>query len=199
MKKVFVVMVLLIACVFYLWGCASSGSSKIDSPNLQSEFANAPAWVTKGGSAEKGVSSAVGSAKIGPAGMNFATTEAMANGRSELAQQISVKVKGLVKNFTQTSGVGDDQTVDKVSAQVSKQVTNQMLNGSKQEDLWVSPSETLYVLVVIDPEALKTNVKNSVLASYKNDKALWQQFQAKKANEELDREIEKEFGEFSGQ
>ena len=37
-------------------------------------------------------------------------------------------------------------------------------------------------------------VKEQVQTSYKNEQALWQQFQAKKANEELDAEIEKEFG-----
>ncbi len=52
MKKVFVAMILTVVYACCLWGCASSGSSKIDSPNLQSEFANAPKWVTKGGSDE---------------------------------------------------------------------------------------------------------------------------------------------------
>ena len=36
---------------------------------------------------------------------------------------------------------------------------------------------------------------NSVQTSPKNDQTLWQEFQAKKAHEELDDEIEKEFGE----
>ncbi len=125
--------------------------------------------------------------------MNFARTEALSNGRSELARQISTRVKDMVKNFTQTTGVGDDETVDKVSAQVSKLVTNQMLSGTKQKDSWISPSSTYYALMVIDPLALKSSVKDSVMTSYKNDKALWQQFQAKKAYEELEKEIEKEF------
>jgi hypothetical protein len=193
MKKVIVMMVVFLFGAVLLSGCATS--SKVESPLLKNEFENAPEWVTTGGGSVEGVVSAIGSAKVGPAGMNFARTEALSNGRSELARQISTRVKDMVKNFTQTTGVGDDETVDKVSAQVSKQVTNQMLSGTKQKDSWISPSSTYYALMVIDPLALKSSVKDSVMTSYKNDKALWQQFQAKKAYEELEKEIEKEFSE----
>jgi hypothetical protein len=101
----------------------------------------------------------------------------------------------MVKNFTQATGVGDDQTVDKVSAQVSKQIANETLNGSRQKDIWMSPCNELYVLVVLDPATVQEYAKQAVQSSYKNDQALWQQFQAKKAYEELDQEIQKEFAQ----
>ena len=56
--------------------------------------------------------SAVGSAHIGKGGIQFARTEALANARSELARQVSVKVRGLVNTFAQQTGIGDDQTLD---------------------------------------------------------------------------------------
>ena len=118
----------------------------------------------------------------------------MAQGRSELARQISLKVKDLVNNFTQQIGPGTDYTVDKLSKQISKQVTNETLNGSKQKDLWISPSSDLYVLMVIDPDIIKRSVRNHVMSSYRNDDAKWQQFQANNGSEELDKEIEKTFG-----
>ncbi len=166
--------------------------SKIQNQKWANEFENAPRWVLN--PQTEGVLAAVGSAKIGKAGIQFARTEALANARDELARMISVKVKNMVKNFTQQVGVGDEQTVDKVSVQVSKQVAYQVLNGSRQKDMWISPSGTLYILVVLDPEIVKEAVKQATLSSFKNEKALWQQFQAKKAYEELDREIQKEFG-----
>ena len=159
---------------------------------MANEFANAPKWVLNP-SLEGGIS-AVGSAKIGKAGMQFARTEAMAHGRDELARITSVKVKNMVKNFTQSTGVADAETVDKVSSQVTKQVTNQAISGSKQKETWISPSNDIYVLVVVDASVAKDNVKQAVQTSMKNEQALWQQFQAKKANEELDKEIDKEFG-----
>jgi len=147
----------------------------------------------------EGGTAAVGSAKIGKAGINFARTEAMANGRNELARQVSVKVKNLVKNFTQTTGIGDSETVEKVSSEVSKHLSNETLIGSRQKEAWISPSSELYVLVVIDPAAIRHTIKDSVQTSLRNEQALWQMFQAKKAHEELEKEIEKEFGEFKNQ
>ncbi len=166
--------------------------AKVQSSKWSNEFANAPSWVLN--PEVEGGLAAVGSAKIGKAGIQFARTEALANARDELARQLSVKVKNMVKNFTQVTGIGNDQTVDKVAVQVSKQVTAQVLQGSKQKDMWISPSGTLYVLVVLDPQSVKNVVKEQTLTSLRNEKALWQQFQAKKAYEELEKEIQKEFG-----
>ena len=53
----------------------------------------------------------------------------------------------------------------------------------------------MYVLVAIDPNAATQATKNIVKTSMKNDKALWQQFQAKKAEAALDAEIDKEMGQ----
>ncbi len=196
MKKMLVFIVMIMSCVLVFSGCGGSKGAKVDNQQMASEFANAPAWVLDGGGSMEGGIAAVGSAAIGKAGMQFARTEALANARDELARQINVKVKNMVKNFTQTTGIGDSETVDKVASQTSKQVANQTVNGSRQKDSWISPSSTLYILVAIDPSIAQNAVKNAVQTSMRNEQALWQQFQAKKAYEELDSEIEKEFGEF---
>ncbi len=196
MKKMLVSVVMLVGCAVALAGCGGSKTAKIDNKEIANEFANAPSWVLDGGGTMEGGVAAVGSAAIGKAGMNFARTEALANGRDELARQVSLKVKNMVKNFTQTTGIGDSETVDKVSSQVSKQVANQTINGSRQKDSWISPSSNLYVLVAVDSSIAKQAIKNAVQTSLKNEQALWQQFQAKKAYDELDKEIDKEFGDF---
>lgn len=193
MKRAFYSLTVAVVLSFALQGCASK-PDKVAAPGLVDEFKKAPKWVLDL-SDEKGLN-AVGSAKLGKAGMQFARTEALANGRNELARIMNLKVKNLVKNFTQTTGIGDDQTVDTVSSQVSKQVADQVLTGSRQKDLWISPSGELYVLVVLDTATAAQAVKESIQTSYRNERALWQQFQAKKAYEELDDEIEKEFGDF---
>lgn len=195
MKKALYGLFLITVSAMLFAGC--SGQEKIADPGMAGEFANAPGWVLDP-SMEGGLS-AVGSAKIGKAGLQFTRTEALANGRDELARIMSVKVKNLVKNFTQTTGIGDDETVDKVASQVSKQVASQTLNGSKQKSIWVSPSKELFVLVVLDPASVAQAIKENVQTSFKNEKAMWQQFQSKKAHDDLDSEIEKEFGDFKGQ
>ena len=193
MKKKIALMTMLIFALAILGGCASTTDTMDD------EFEDAPSWVLDGGSSVDEGAAAVGSAKISKAGMNFTRTEAMAYARDELARQLGVKVKNMVKNFSQTTGIGDDETVDKVSSQVSTQVTKETISGSRQKDMWISPSKDLYVLVFVDSETLKTAVKNSVQTSMKNEAALWQQFQAKKAYDDLEKEIEKEFGSYKDQ
>jgi len=167
---------------------------KPDVAQPSTELSNAPPWVKSPGM--EGGLSAIGISKIGAAGVSFAMTNAIAAARDELARSMEVKVKNLVKNFTEVTGVLDNESVDKVATQTSRQAASQALIGSKHRDTWISPSGQLYVLVVIDSNTLKQSAKTASISSLKNDNAAWQKFQAKKAFEELDREIEKQFGNF---
>ena len=192
LKRVFILLLIVAAGSLFITGC-SKKVKKVDNEALEEEFKHAPAWVLNG--YEEGSISAVGSAVIGKSGMQFAKTEALAQGRSELARQTSIKVKTLVNNFVQQTGLGDDQLVDRFSKQMTKQITNETLSGSRQKDMWISPSSELYILVVMDPTAVKESVKKQLTTSYKNDEARWQEFKAKNGEAELDREIEKTFGQ----
>lgn len=187
--------ILVVALGLMLSGCmGGKGGQEVEQPKPDPCYVGAPAWVLTP-DVEGGIA-ASGSSKINKAlGTGFAKTEALAAARDELARQISVKVKNMFKNFTQVTGVGDEQTVDRLSSNVSKQVANQTLNGSKQKAAWVSPCGELHVLVVIDPNAATDAVKEKTLSSLRNEKALWQQFLAKKAQDDLDSEINKEFGD----
>lgn len=189
MKKLYILVVLVLSSVLFLSGCGEKKPAKLANPC----FEGAPAWVIDP-TMEGGITG-LGSAKIGPAGISFARQEATAAARDEMARNISVKVNNMFKSFTQTTGIGDVQTVDKVASNVSKQVSSQLIEGSKVKNSWISPAcNELFVLVVQDPNVTKAAVKNSVNTSLKNEQALWQLYQAKKATEEMDKEIEKEFG-----
>ena len=191
LKRSCILLIIFTAVMLPLTGCGKK-VKQVDNEALEEEFAHAPAWVLNGH--ETGSISAVGSAVIGKSGMQFARTEALAHGRDELARQVSTKVKALVNNFVEQTGLGDDQLVDRFSKQVTKQVTNETLSGSRQKDLWVSPSKELYVLVVMDPAAVKQTVKKQLTTTYQSDQARWQEFKARNGEAELDREIEKTFG-----
>ncbi|VFQ45289.1 LPP20 family lipoprotein [Desulfoluna butyratoxydans] len=186
MKRVWTAVLLVVCCAFVMTGCQSSP---------QVAPSDLPSWVLM---PPEGGISAVGSAKVGPAGMSFAKLEATSNARDEIARSINVKVKNMIKNFTETTGVGDDTTVDKVFTNVSKQVAKVDLTGSQIKNVHLDKAnEEIYVLVALQPEAVAgvaDAMKQAAVTSYKNDKALWQKFQAKKGHEELDKEIEKEFG-----
>ena len=189
MKKVLLLMVILSVTAV---GCGTKTSSVAENaPDLAACVAGAPEWVMAG-EAEGGIS-AVGDAKIGKAGLGFARTEALAKARDELARTLSIKVNNMVKNFTQTTGIGDEETVDKVAASVSKQVASQVISGSKQVGSWVSPCNDLYILVAVDAQMAQEAITAQSVSSFKNDKALWQQYIAEKGQEELDEAVKELF------
>lgn len=188
MKK-FLLIVLVITALLAVAGCSSKNTA-VSAAQYNKCYKDAPSWVLMGG-AEGGLS-AVGSAQIGNAGLSFARTEAMANGRDEIARILQLKVSNMVKNFTQTTGIGDAQTVDKVSANVSRQLANQTLTGSKAKQTWISSEcNELFILVVADAPAMEEDIKAQITSSYRNEQALWQQIQAKNALKEMDEQIEK--------
>jgi len=193
MKRTLIVLSMVcLALTLVTAGCGKK-VKKIDNERFEKEYEYAPDWVLAETSGD--TLSAVGSARIGKGGIQFARTEALANARSELARQVSVKVRGLVNTFAQQTGIGDDQTMDAFSKQVSKLVTDETLSGSRERDTWISPSEDIYVLAVLEAMAVKESVRRQVISGYQQDSAKWQEFKAKDGNAELDAEIEKAFGE----
>ena len=192
MKKNILAALILLTVAAGFCGCGST--SKQAGVENYGPLSGAPAWVLS--PTVDGALAAVGSAKIGGAGINFARTEALAVARDELARQMSVKVNNMVKNFTETTGIGDAETVDKVATQVSKQVASETLIGSKQTETWISPDKELYLLVTLDADTAQEAVKNAAATSFKSDQALWQKFQAQKAQDELAEAVEKEFGDY---
>jgi len=147
----------------------------------------APTWICQ--PSLEGAIVAVGSAPKTAAGFSMQQTIAMGNGRDELARQIQVQVKNKLENFTRTTGVGANETVDAVVTNVSKQVAKVTLNGSKKVNQWTSPKGTLYVLVAVPEKTVNSAAKQAVKTSFKNDQALWQQFQSKQALDSLEKEF----------
>ena len=173
-------------------GCANSNNPSVPkAPSCQIEGANAYDWVCNGGSNMEGGVFAVGSAQKSPLGIGFQRQEAMAAARDALSRQMSVKVKNMFKTYMSSTGTGDAQTAERVATNVSKQLSKEVLQGSKLLNTWISPKGTMYVLVGM--KNIKQAVKQAAKTTLHNDQALWQEFKAKKAQENLDAEIDKEF------
>ena len=173
-------------------GCANSNNSPAPkAPSCQIEGASAPDWVCNGGANMEGGIFAVGSAQKSPLDIGFQRQEAMAAARDELSRQMSIKVKNMFKSYMSSTGTGNAQTAERVATNVSKQLSKEVLQGSKLLKTWISPKGTMYVLVGMPN--VKKAVKQAAKTTLHNDQALWQEFKAKKAQEELDAEIDKEF------
>ncbi len=191
MKKILFSSAIIATMIFT--GCGSSNKSVIPkAPTCQMDGASAPVWVCNGGADMKGGIFAVASAQKTPLGISFQRQEAMAAARDEISRQISLKVKNMFKSYMSSTGTGNAQTAERVATSVSKQLSYQTLRNSKLLKTWISPKGTMFVLAGING-SIKDAVKQAAKTTLHNDKALWQEFKAKKAQEELDSEINKEF------
>ncbi len=178
------------AVILGFTGCGDKEPKPSD-PDFRCQIDNtlAPEWAC-GNAMTDGTLTAVGSSPLSKAGQGFSRREAQANGRSNLAQQIETLIKDKVEVFARSTGASADEVVDKVSTQVSKQVAKVTLKGSKQVKYWQHPTnKDIYVLMAVQENSVNEAAKESVRSSFKNDNALWQQFQSKQALESLEKEF----------
>ena len=133
--------------------------------------------------------SAVGAADKSAAGINFMKQQAATAARVQLAQMVKVQINNMVKQYAETTGVGDAQTVDMVNTSVSKQITSETLVGTRIFKSTRSPNGSYYVVVGIDEAAAAKITETALKTSMNNEKALWQKLQAGKAQDELATEI----------
>lgn len=139
---------------------------------------------------------AVGAKEKTAAGVQFQKDQAAASARVALASRMKVQVQNMIKQYAETTGAGDSETVDQVGTSVSKLITNETLVGTKIIRSSFAPNGTAYVLVALAPAEVQQIAEQSLKTSMNNEKALWQKFQAGKAQDELAAEIAKQSGEF---
>ncbi len=132
---------------------------------------------------------AVGSAEKSGAGHDFMKTMAATNARVALAQNMKVQVQNMIKQYVETTGAAESETVDKVLTSVTKQITNETLIGSRIYKTRKSPGGSLYVLLGMDESSVRQATEKALKTSMKNEQALWQQFKAQKGQDELAAEI----------
>lgn len=146
--------------------------------------AAAPGWICD--EPVEGVAvSAVGVAEKSAAGHSFMKNMAATDARVQLAQSMKVHVQNMVKQYAETTGAADSETVDKVNTSVTKQITDETLVGTKIFKTRTSPNGALYVLLGMDASIAAAATENALKTSMNNDRALWQQFKAQKGQDEL--------------
>jgi hypothetical protein len=192
MKKIFKTTAIIAAATLAFSGCSDKKPEpKKEAPanifQCKQENVLAPKWTCI--PEVDGYYAGVGVAEKSAAGIAHMRRVALMNGRSDLAQQIQTQVKDKIEGFTRATGNGSAETVDKVTTAVTKQLAKVDLKGSKAVDMWQAPSGAIYMLVTVPKEGVNQEVKKAVKSSFKNDNALWQQFQSKQALEKLDQEF----------
>lgn len=123
---------------------------------------NAPAWVC-GGYEEKARYVAVGSAPFSKLGHNFSRNEALMNARTNLVNQLQIEIKNKAESYMRSSGLKENEMVEKVVTQVTKQTANMTLKNSKQISYWQSAKDnTIYLLIAIDKSSLNEQIDTKV-------------------------------------
>jgi len=175
----------------FLAGCGDNVKNEVaDCVFPDAPGSAAPGWVCDG--PVEGVEvSAVGSAQKSGAGHSFMKQMAATDARVQLAQRMKVQVKNMIKQYVETTGAADTETMDKVMTSVTKQITNETLIGTKIFKSRTSPTGGLYVLLGMSSESVEQATQQAVKTSMKNERALWQQFKAQKGQDELAAEISK--------
>jgi len=151
----------------------------------------APLWVCDA-PVEGMTVGAVGSAAKSDAGIAFMKQMAATEARVQLAQNMKVQVQNMIKQYAETTGAASAETVDRVNTSVTKQITDQTLQGTRIFRSIVGPDGTMYVLVGLDEAGAQKLTETAVKTSMNNDQAAWQQFKAQKGQDELAAEIAKQ-------
>lgn len=156
---------------------------------LDNELDGAPSWLRSPKLDDKIVE--VGSAQGNIANdFSFQREEAVANARNNIARRIDIQVNNMFKTFKNSAGFGENMTFDKVIESVSKQISSESLKNSVVEDMWISKSKTMYVLVSIGKSDIKKNIVAVSKSSFKNEDAQYQKMLAEDSETKLDMIIE---------
>jgi hypothetical protein len=151
----------------------------------------APLWVCDA-PVEGMTVGAVGAAAKSDAGIAFMKQMAATEARVQLAQNMKVQVQNMIKQYAETTGAASAETVDRVNTSVTKQITDQTLQGTRIFRSIVGPDGTMYVLVGLDEVGAQKLTETALKTSMNNDQAAWQQFKAQKGQDELAAEIAKQ-------
>lgn len=184
----------LIASLF-MAGMLSACSSTQDN-SASSSRVNVPDWVLNP-VVENGIAAADCIKYSG--NISIDQKMAVANARLALAQQIETRIEGLDKTFANRVDANDKTTVGSTFSSVSKQLTKQTLRGSrvvKADIVDITGKDYFCALTTLSPELTKTLFQDLVKETKlkidpQDEQFLYQEFKAFKAEQDLEKEIER--------
>jgi hypothetical protein len=179
MEKKMSILLSLTVVLLTLWGCAS-GTRSGSTEETQSDI---PEWFLNRELSDDFYFGMGMSKKQNP---SLAIDAATARARADIAQQISVKVENLFKDFMQESGIGENAQSLEFTENVSKQIASKTLEGSSPDKQVRAKDGTWYVRVKYS----KADSRNAMLEAAKREEALFNEFKADQGFEDLGKAIQ---------
>lgn len=173
-KSILISSSLILLSILSFSACSSKEEVEIKTPQkMESECIikgeTAPAWVC-GSFEEQNRYVAVGSAPMSKLGHNFSRNEALMNARSNLVNRIELEIKNRAESYMRSSGIQENELVEKVVTQVSKQTSAMTLKDSKQISYWQSEKDnTIYLLMAVDKTSISQSIDTQVKDIVDND------------------------------
>jgi len=184
MKSKQVLLVLL--AVVLLIAMTACGKNKT-APKVDGEVVNFPAWWNSQNDDAYVCTYGIGTNVKMTTSMDTAKNNAL----FEAAQFVEVEVKGMLKTYEEEAGVFDPQLLaltSKVVKSVSDATFSGVINGqseTRKVTEFGGPRYTTYLQLKIP----KTEVNKSLYNNIRNEEALYNQFKASMAFEELERSV----------
>jgi len=181
MKRSQVILTLVFVIVLlFVWGCSgnankpTSGNKKIYRPDWWNSQPS-ETHICSYGQAEKVSETA-------------SMDAAKANALLEAAQYVEINVKGMIKNYEEEAGVKDPQVLA-LSQKVVKAISNARFSNvvpGKTETIIVTTKDGERYKTFIQMMIPKTEVNKNMANQIRNEEALYNQFKASQAFQELD-------------
>jgi len=175
-------------CLAVLWtGCIGSKKAPVSPAQVSQVPSGVPGWFSElPGESNYFYASATASSK----NKGLALIAAKQEGMKEIAGQISTKVSGMFKRFSEEIGAGEDAKLMAQTTAVSKSVVEETISGCGVEKQDVRQEGTSYHAYVLMKMPIKI-MNATVLDKVKMDENMYARFRSSKAFKELETEVEK--------
>ena len=119
-------------------------------------------------------------------GINKAKQEA----RADIAQQLKVRMQGLVKKFDEEVGTGEETTLLSQFTQATKAVINTELIGTKVNEQEIRKEGGLYRIYILMEMPIGA-ASEALMDKLKKQEEMYTRFRSTQTFNDLDKEIEK--------
>ena len=122
--------------------------------------------------------------------MQLCINKAKQEARADIAQQLRVKMQGLVKKFEEEVGTGEETTLLSQFTQATKAVINTELVGTKVKEQEIRNEKGLYRVYILMEMPIGA-ASQQLLDKLKQQQEMYTRFRSTQTFKELDEEIKK--------
>jgi len=176
MKKQQIVNILLSVFILSLWGCATTNPAGSVGERTSSDK---PGWWIDKESKKKTKQAYYGYGQGKADNPTMARKLAMTRARDEVANAIGRQVQNLVEDFMDTAG-------NDFASSISKQVTNETLNGCIVDKEHEANDGTVYIRMIY----LKDDAKKSAKEAVRKQEDQYKEYKMEKKLEDLQKAID---------